>query len=69
MGTVKSIRAAGYGFITGVDGLDRFFHVTDLVGTKIHELAIGDVVSFDADDDAPKGPRAAIVQRRERKTV
>jgi len=49
----------GYGFIRGRDGVERFFHVTDLAGGFIPDR--GASVFFQSRQDG-KGPRAASVR-------
>ncbi|PZN70627.1 MAG: hypothetical protein DM484_28110 [Candidatus Methylumidiphilus alinenensis] len=49
----------GYGFIRGKDGVERFFHVTDLAGGFIPDR--GASVFFQSRQDG-KGPRAASVR-------
>jgi len=61
-GVIKNVTLdKGYGFITGEDRTDYFFHKSALLGVKIHELRQGDSVEFDIDDDNRKGPRACDV--------
>jgi cold shock CspA family protein len=50
--------AKRYGFISGDDGLDYFFHLSDIQGGR--SIARGRLVSFDA-AMAEKGPRAKRV--------
>ena len=47
-----------YGFIDD-GGMDYFFHVTDVQGSKF--LEAGDIVSFESQQD-PKGLRAQSIQ-------
>ena len=56
-----------FGFITGDDGHNYFFHKSSVqrtgVGTDaFYELATGDAVTFEA-QAAPKGPRAVVVTK------
>lgn len=62
-GTVKKVVAdRGFGFITGEDGKDYFFHRDSLDGTlSFDRLNGGEKVSFDV-QVGPKGPRAANVR-------
>jgi len=62
-GTIKKLVAdRGFGFITGEDGADYFFHRDDLrEGLDLTHLKAGDVVSFEA-ASRPKGPRAVEVR-------
>jgi cold shock CspA family protein len=48
----------GYGFITDTDGVDRYFHVTDVRGADLPHQ--GDAVVFEP-AEGKKGPRAAGV--------
>ena len=62
LGRVKGIRVAeGFGFITGNDGKDRFFHCSQLFGIDISELRAGQAVTFDEGQDRGRGPRASNV--------
>ena len=61
MGTVQWFsNSKGYGFIRGQDGVERFFHVTDLTGAFMPDR--GDCVFFQSKQDG-KGPRAVSVHR------
>jgi CspA family cold shock protein len=56
-----------FGFITGDDGHNYFFHKSSVqrtgVGTEaFFELATGDMVTFEAQASA-KGPRATVVTK------
>ena len=58
-GTVQWFsNSKGYGFIRGQDGVERFFHVTDLTGDFMPDR--GDSVFFQSRQDG-KGPRATGV--------
>lgn len=47
-GSVKFLKAdRGFGFITGEDGHDRFFHAKDCVGVRLLQLNAGDQVVFE----------------------
>jgi CspA family cold shock protein len=61
-GTVKKVVAdRGFGFITGDDGKDYFFHRTDLVAPlNLDGLAGGEPVTYEV-EAGPKGPRAIQV--------
>ncbi len=61
-GTIKKIVAErGFGFITGEDGKDYFFHRDGLDSTlDFDRLAGGERVEFEV-EQGPKGPRAAKV--------
>ena len=62
-GTVKKVVAdRGFGFITGEDGKDYFFHRDSLQAPlSFDRLNGGEAVSFDV-QSGPKGPRAANVR-------
>jgi CspA family cold shock protein len=65
-GTVKKVVAdRGFGFITGEDGKDYFFHRDSLQSPlSFDRLNGGEAVSFDV-QSGPKGPRAANVREAE----
>jgi cold shock CspA family protein len=59
VGTVQLFsNSKGYGFIRGQDGVERFFHVTDLTGGFIPDS--GTSVLFQSKQDG-KGPKAVSV--------
>ncbi len=62
-GTVKKVVwDRGFGFITGEDGKDYFFHRDSLApGLDFERLSEGAKVSFDAQANA-RGPRAINVR-------
>jgi len=61
-GTVKKlVRERGFGFITGSDGVETFFHRSALQGEGFDALAEGQAVEFDV-ERGEKGPRAANVR-------
>lgn len=62
-GTVKKVVAdRGFGFITGEDGKDYFFHRDSLAATlSFDTLMGGEKVQFEVEQD-PKGPRAKNVE-------
>jgi len=61
-GKIKTIVSdRGFGFITGEDTVDYFFHDSSLVDVQLDELDRGDSVSFDVAPPGSKGPRAANV--------
>ena len=63
MGTVQWFsNSKGYGFIRGQDGVERFFHVTDLAGNFIPDT--GASVFFKSRLDG-KGPRATGIRLTE----
>ena len=58
-GTIKKlVRERGFGFITGSDGVELFFHRSALSGEGFDALAEGQAVEFDV-ERGEKGPRAA----------
>jgi cold shock protein len=61
-GTVKKVvRERGFGFITGHDGVEVFFHRNAVQGGGFDSLAEGQAVGFDT-ERGEKGPRAANVR-------
>jgi CspA family cold shock protein len=61
-GTVKKlVRERGFGFITGSDGVELFFHRSALSAEGFDALAEGQAVTFDV-ERGEKGPRAANVK-------
>jgi CspA family cold shock protein len=62
-GTVKKlVSERGFGFITGEDGKDYFFHRSSLVPSlDFDRLAGGEKVQFEIERD-PKGARASNVE-------
>lgn len=52
---------AGFGFIETPDGREIYFHGNSLLGTKLHDLAIGAEVSF-VEEMGEKGPQASTVR-------
>ncbi len=69
-GTIKNlIRDRGFGFIlpesAAVGTKDLFFHHSDIQGTSIESLEIGQLVEYDIGTDERRGtPRAANVRVR-----
>ena len=60
-GTVTRLIAdKGFGFISGEKG-ELFFHHSDLEGTTIEALQVGQPVTYN-EGRGPKGPRAQNVQ-------
>ncbi len=60
-GTIKKLIAdKGFGFIEGARG-DLFFHHSDLEGTSIEALQIGQEVDYE-EGRGPKGPRAEKIR-------
>ena len=61
-GTIKKlVRDRGFGFITGQDGAEVFFHRNAVQGAAFDSLAEGQAVEFDT-EQGEKGPRAANVR-------
>lgn len=60
-GFVKTIKEQGFGFLAPSDGdaKDVFFHKDSLVGITFDELRVGDVLSFDYEEN-PRGGRSAV---------
>ncbi|HWT82835.1 MAG TPA: cold shock domain-containing protein [Candidatus Acidoferrum sp.] len=57
-GTVKKlVRERGFGFITGSDGVELFFHRSAVQGMGFDTLTEGQAVEFDV-ERGEKGPRA-----------
>ena len=62
-GKVKAIkRDKGFGFVTGEDGIDRFFHANHLEDIKLEELQEGNLVEFEPYTEEKKGERARRVR-------
>ena len=57
----KLVRDRGFGFISGADGKEVFFHQSALVGMVFDSLTEGQSVEFDV-ENSDKGPRAVNVQ-------
>ena len=62
-GTIKRITDKGFGFISGSDGSEYFFHQSACVNTPFDNLREGQTVSFTV-GQGPKGPRAENVDAR-----
>lgn len=59
-GTIRRlVTERGFGFLSGEDGKERFFHRTQTAG--FDDLLEGDRVSFTPEDDNSRGPRALNV--------
>ena len=64
-GTIKKVVAdRGFGFITGEDGVEYFFHADELRGLDFARLKAGDSLIFETKASA-KGPRAVDVHLAE----
>ena len=64
-GTIKKLVSdRGFGFISGADQGDVFFHLSKLDGVSFEELQIGQAVEYEVDDDEGRGrgPRASSVR-------
>ena len=63
VGTIKRIvQERGFGFISGEDGTEYFFHRSGLdTSTRFEALTGGEDVTFDV-EVGPKGPRAMRVR-------
>ena len=57
----RLIRERGFGFITGEDGKEVFFHRSALAGEDFDALGEGTSVEFDL-ESGPKGPRAVNIK-------
>ena len=53
----------GFGFVTGDDGKEYFFHRSAVADGAYHELQEGELVEFEPEPVSPKGPRARSVSR------
>jgi len=51
----------GFGFITGEDGVEYFFHFSAVRGVMFRQLRAGQRVEFTG-EHSPKGPRAGDVR-------
>jgi CspA family cold shock protein len=61
-GTIKRlVMDRGFGFLSGEDGKEYFFHRSSVEGS-FEGLQEGQKVSFDVEASAPKGPRASRVR-------
>ena len=63
-GIIKKLTDKKFGFIT-VDGeeKDLFFHANELDGVSFEELREGDAVTFEVNNEGPKGPSATQVKK------
>lgn len=62
-GAIRSVQAErGFGFLVGEDGIDRFFHCTQLTGIRLDHLTPGQPVYFVPEEDRGRGPRACSVR-------
>lgn len=61
-GTIKRLATdKGYGFVTGADGTDYFFHRSVVRGSGYEALTFGDDVTFEPDPASVRGPRCTSV--------
>ena len=60
VGRIKKLTDRGFGFITGTDGKEVFFHRSECQSVVFESLSEGQEVSFVRQDDI-KGPRARNV--------
>lgn len=61
-GTIRKLKS-GYGFVAGADGIDYFFHWTDLLKTskQFRNLAEGEKCEFEPSVNE-RGPRATTIK-------
>lgn len=60
-GMIKTLnKGKGFGFITGEDHKDYFFHRSQVKNAQFEELEVGQEVTFE-DSEGEKGPRAEDV--------
>ena len=57
----KLVSDRGFGFITGDDGKDIYFHSTGLQGVEFNTLKVDQVVEYEV-GQSEKGPRAQNVR-------
>lgn len=57
----KLVRDRGFGFISGDDGREIFFHQSSLIDVNFEGLREDQEVEFEV-EKTPKGPRAASVK-------
>ena len=61
VGRIKKLTDRGFGFITGTDGKEVFFHRSECQSVAFDSLSEGQDVSFDREADV-KGPRARNIR-------
>lgn len=63
-GTIAGLNEKGFGFIK-VEGRDKdlFFHSNELNGVSFDSLEVGDTLSFEINEDGPKGANATNVSK------
>lgn len=62
-GKIKTLKNdKGFGFIKASDGVEYFFHRSEVRRSSFDDLRLGDDVAFEVSDGS-KGPRAADVYR------
>ena len=59
-GTVVRKTDRGFGFITGEDGRDYFFHVSQLANRTWDTIDKGDPVEFDSEFNKRRGKEHAV---------
>lgn len=60
---VRLVRDRGFGFIRMENGQEVFFHATGMVGSPFDNLAEGQIVTFDIEQDTRgRGQRAVNVR-------
>jgi CspA family cold shock protein len=57
----KLVRDRGFGFISGTDGREVFFHNSSLIDVQFDSLNEEQAVEFEV-EKSPKGPRAINVR-------
>jgi CspA family cold shock protein len=63
-GTIKRlVEDNGFGFIASDTGKEYFFHRSAVEDRAFDDLRDGELVEFEPDPVAPKGPRARLVKR------
>lgn len=64
-GHIKRMRnEQGFGFIRSSESAtEYFFHADDCINKDFQEMEEGDKVSFIANDNSPRGPRAKNVEK------
>ncbi len=61
-GTIIRLNERGYGFIKTEDGIDLFFHRSELEGVEFNNLSVAQEVEFEKSQD-PNGRPAAVKVR------
>ena len=63
-GQIQHFNKKGYGFIRTVDGVDYFFHISDLLNIAEGDLQVGIEVSFTLGMDR-RGQKAINISRKD----